>query len=296
MYTLMRGIARFKVVRQCVTAMRRIVQKQRLNRLLHDCELRKKDSVFFNLNVASFSSTLKTDGVAFGLTLPGASTNAMLAWSATQTCYADREPTLGFELKDKSRAEEKLGKPILLAQYFNTTLLCPEISKLACDPVLLTIAAKYLGSAPCFVGANLWWTFPVRATEADRNRHAHLFHRDVDDFRFLKFFFYLTDVDAGEGAHICVVASNHQPLRLKTFDQWNLRRFTDQEVEHCYPPSQIREVCGAAGTGFAEDTLCLHKGSTPVQKARLLLQLQYALYDYGVMHDLRDISELSSFV
>ena len=41
----------------------------------------------------------------------------------------------------------------------------------------------------------------------------------------------------------------------------------------------------AAGTGFAENTLCIHKGSTPRATPRLLLQLQYALFDYGAMND-----------
>jgi hypothetical protein len=55
----------------------------------------------------------------------------------------------------------------------------------------------------------------------------------------------------------------------------------------CFAPASILEICGAAGTGFAENTLCVHKGRTPSREPRLLLQLQYALFDYGVMHDRR---------
>jgi len=45
---------------------------------------------------------------------------------------------------------------------------------------------------------------------------------------------------------------------------------------------------GPSGTGFAENTLCIHKGLTPKKNSRLLLQFEYALFDYGVMDDARD--------
>jgi hypothetical protein len=292
----MRGIARFQTVRQLVSYTRGQLHSQHSSRLLQECELKKHQSKFPTVNAASFAQQLSADGAAFGLTLPSTTIAAILAWADQQPCYADREPSLGFRLDQRQVAEEKLGKPILLAQYFNTTTQCPEIEQLAKDPVLLAIAAHYLRSMPTFVGANLWWTFPVQATSADRHRHAHLFHRDVDDFRFLKFFFYLTDVQAGEGAHVYVVASHQAPPKIRPADQWNLRRFTDDEIANFYPSSRIQEICGAAGTGFAEDTLCIHKGSTPVRQARLLLQLQYALYDYGAMHDRRELTQLKSFV
>jgi hypothetical protein len=145
---------------------------------------------------------------------------------------------------------------------------------------------------PTFVGANLWWTFPVKALESDRERHAHLFHRDVDDFRFFKYFFYLTDVEPGEGAHVCVVASHREPPVFRRGDRWNIRRYSDEEIARHYPAARIVEICGPSGTGFAENTMCVHKGRTPVSRPRLLLQLQYALFDYGVVHDRRDASEL----
>jgi hypothetical protein len=295
-YTLMRGIARFRTIRQAVSYTRGQLHSKGSSRLLEQCEQKKHQSKFLAVDAASFAQQLNANDAAFGLTLPSTTIAAILTWADQQPCYADREPSLGFRLDRRQAAEEKLGKPILLAQYFNTTTQCPEIEQLTKDPVLLAIAAHYLCSVPTFVGANLWWTFPVQATSADRHRHAHLFHRDVDDFRFLKFFFYLTDVQAGEGAHVFVMASHQTPPKIHLADQWNLRRFTDEEIANFYPSSHIREICGAAGTGFAEDTLCIHKGSTPVRQARLLLQLQYALYDYGAMHDQRESTQLNSFV
>lgn len=286
-YTLMRGAARFRSVRELIAGARSTLQDARTHEYLADCEERVAESCFANIDRTGFVQNLRKEGISFGLTLPKEVVDEICAWADQQPCYADRDPELGFRLGERSAAEQRLGKSILLAQYFNTTAECPAISRLAADPVLRWIAASYLGSLPTFVGANLWWTFPVLASEADREEHAHVYHRDVDDFRFFKFFFYLTDVPAGEGAHFCVVASHNHPPQLRAGDRWNIRRYSDEEISSTYPSNLIQEICGSAGIGFAENTLCIHKGSTPKSKARLLLQLQFALFDYGAMHDRR---------
>lgn len=295
-YTMMRGAARFGSLRTLVAGTRSALHGARTRRVLEDCERRVAESWFADLDRPDFVRRLHDEGIAFGLSLPPDALAEIRTWAEQQPCFADREPALGFRLADRAAAEARLGKPILLAQYFDAATDCPAIGRLASDPVLRWIAASYLGSLPTFVGANLWWTFPVQALEADRAKHAHVYHRDVDDFRFFKFFFYLTDVPAGEGAHVCVAASHRQPPQLRAGDRWNLRRYGDDEIAATYPPARVLEICGSAGTGFAENTLCIHKGSTPRHEARLLLQLQFALFDYGAMHDRRAPQTLARLV
>ena len=113
-----------------------------------------------------------------------------------------------------------------------------------------------------------------------------LFHRDVDDFRFSKFFFYLTDMLPDDGRHACVRASHRRPPLFKRGDCWNIRRYSDAEVTTSFMSECVIEVCGPDGTGFAENTLCVHKGLTAQHDPRPQLQqhLQYALFDYGVIH------------
>lgn len=293
-YTLMRGVARFATVRSLVTKSRKMLHKNKVESYIAECESRLNESIFQDLDRASIVQRLRDDGIAFGLRLPQSMVDQIAEFANASPCYADRAPAHGFQLQRREEAENALGKPILLAQYFNVANQCPAIAKLLNDPVLRWIACQYLESVPTFVGANLWWTFAVKASEEDRNRHAHLFHRDVDDFRFFKFFFYLTDVEASEGAHICVVASHLQPPQVRPGDRWNIRRYSDEEISSNFPSDKIVEICGPAGTGFAENTLCVHKGRTPTTAPRLLLQLQYALFDHGVMHDHRQPSELKS--
>jgi hypothetical protein len=288
----MRGVARFSIMRRLVTGIRAALYGNRLRSYLRDCEAVISVSPFQSLDRRAFLQHLNSDGVAFGLKLPDAVVSEVLEFSRRSACFADRLPDRGFMLSDKPRADEALGKSILLAQYFNTQADCLAISSLVQDPVLRWLAGRYLGSTPTFVGVNLWWTFPVDALESDRNQHAHMFHRDVDDFRFVKFFFYITGVAVGDGAHVCVMRSHHRPVCVKRGDRWNIRRYTDAEIASNVSPDAILEIDGAAGTGFAENTICVHKALTPTKSARLLLQLQFALFDYGVMHDLRDVASL----
>ena len=291
-YVFMRTIARFKSVRQIVILFTIFSKRPIFKQHLHENKDRLDKTVFSEVDVEKFSSALTTNGISFGLKIPENMLAELLDFAYTNSCYADREKKYGFHLNNYQRAKEVLGKEILIAQYFNTRK-CASVEKLVYDPVIQLIAAIYLQSVPIFVGANMWWTFPVDASKEDRFRHAHLFHRDVDDYRFIKFFFYLTDVEKGEGAHVCVLGSHSTEPKIKALDPWILRRYSDKEIYDFYEKKNILEICGPAGSGFAENTLCVHKGCTPKTKARLILQFQYALHDYGGMNDDVDDSQLS---
>ena len=118
----------------------------------------------------------------------------------------------------------------------------------------------------------------------------------MDDFKFVKFFFYLTDVNATSGPHVIVRGSHRVKHHASIADALRVRRYTDEEVASAFEPDKIVSITGQAGTGFAEDTLCIHKGETPTKHARLLLQLQYALNDFGIQHDEFDESRLAMIV
>lgn len=292
-YTAMRGLARFPAMRNMVTSARSALNYRAYRPFLQDCEKRMGQSAFKAVDRRAFIQDLERDGLAFGLMLPDSTVKEIRDYADQTPVYADRNPHMGFLYSQREIAEDKIGKPILVAQYFNAAQDCGAIAKLVNDPFLEWVAAKYLGSVPTFVGSNLWWTSPVLASDEDKDKHAHFYHRDVDDYRFFKFFFYITEVTDGEGAHICVRSSVSNPPNIQKGDQWNIRRYSDAEIDGYYAAEDILEITGKAGTGFAEDTLCIHKGSTPKTEPRLLLQIQYALFDYGVMNDHRDSARLS---
>jgi hypothetical protein len=284
-YTLMRGAARFRSVNGVVKGAKGLIEGKAYRDRLADLKSKLGQSFFPKIDAEKFVTELNRDGCAFGLTLPADIVEAVRTYAASDFAYADRDPELGFRVDRLADAEKALGKPILLAQFFNTEAQCPAIAQLRADPFLHYVAARYLGSAPLAHDPNLWWTFATNASEEDKARHAHKFHSDVDDFAILKFFFYITDVAVGDGSHVLVKGSNRDRPYRKFSDRLLIRRYTDEEITGFYTPDRIVDIGGQAGVGFAEDTFCIHKGNSPFNKPRLLLQFQFTLFDYDAQRD-----------
>lgn len=161
------------------------------------------------------------------------------------------------------------------AAYSLETLLgCDAIVQLAHAPQILGIAESWLGCWPtlCSIGAR--WSLPV----LDLPAATQAFHRDPDDWRFLKVFVYLTDVDETAGPHNYVAGSHTTSGRLVG----NI--YSDQEVISRFGAHSIHTFVGPAGTCFVADTWGIHKGAVPIQKPRLLLQLQYSLLPNYSLH------------
>ena len=154
------------------------------------------------------------------------------------------------------------------------------MDKLNQDSKLRAIAAKYLNSDPVLVRSQMNWTFvgDERAyyEKGDIGSPTVLFHYDLDDYRAIKFFFYLTDVDTLSGSHRCVAGSHRRRKLL----HYILRGQSDRQIEKYYGAEKIIDICGSAGFGFAEDPFCFHRGSPPVTSPRLIIQLEFALNDY----------------
>lgn len=291
-YTLMRGPARFNWVRSLVTGIKRALGRAEATRMEIRLKAEMGETLFTGLDVEKYLANLHQRGSSFGLKLPEYLVQEIIHYAESNPVYAFRDPKLGFMPPDRHKAETVLGKKILLAQYFNVQLNCPAINKIALDPVINWIALNYIGCVPRYLGANLWWTYPTIAERSERLKHAQFFHRDIDDFKFLKFFFYLTDVEAGDGGHWIVIDSHRNPPHVRLKDRFVTRRFEDEEINNYYDNSNLIEVIGQAGTGFSEDTLCVHKAATPARNPRLILQLQFGLFDFVPENDYRINSEL----
>jgi hypothetical protein len=291
-YALMRGVARFAPMRWSVARLKGVLQITAAARYERDLVARMPTTVFAGVDRQTLLDELRARGCGFGLQLPAGIVTAVRQYADTHPVFAFRNEKYGFHPAERDRAELALHKEILLAQYYNSETECRAIGEVAADPLLNWIALKYLGSVPKFLGVNLWWTYPIRPTREDQLKHAHFFHRDVDDFRFLKFFFYLTEVESGDGAHWLVSGSHRKPPYIRFKDRFLLRRFEDPEIESFYDPAAVLEVVGGPGLGFAEDTLCVHKAASPSRKPRLILQLQFALFDFENASDRRDPTQL----
>lgn len=155
-----------------------------------------------------------------------------------------------------------------MAEYDLVDIInCPHILSLANDPRVLALAEQYLGCKPTLSSLMLRWSFPADAPIGNVQR----FHRDSDDWRHLKIMVYLTDVTASDGPHVYVLGTHKEAAAFRI-------QVEDDEAIHLrYGRDAVRVVTGARGTGFAVDTAGIHKGETPVDKPRLMLQMQYSL-------------------
>lgn len=247
-----------------------------------------KLSKFENINPYKITKALKKDALYKGIYLPNNILQELINFAYSTPCYGNLDPRLGFLYHEKENLEKK-SDPFFTAQYFNTKQLCPAIQTLAGDPKLLEIASRYLGAEPICTGSRLWWNFVVNdQIPYDSNKTISFFHYDLDDYASLRFFFYLTDVGDEGGAHVMVKSSNIKKSLLHRV--LPVKRRSDKDIFAYYGSENVTMIYGPPGFGFAEDVFCYHKATRPIRKDRLMLQIQFAVYDYGLHNDLRDCS------
>ncbi|WP_414623658.1 hypothetical protein [Calothrix sp. CCY 0018] len=281
-WLLMRKISRFQAGR---IMMKYLSRSSGLSHQSYD----QNNSFFNQIDLDEAVTQLNEVGFYLGLQLPKRLVEEIVEFAKNTVCYGNRKSQLGFYYDQKRKAQTQSEKEIKVACYFNTAQLCPAIAKLQNDSQLLAIAARYLEKEPIHQGNQLWWSFAGESSDWERRQNAQMFHYDLDDYKFLKFFFYLTDVDNTSGPHICVRASH----KHKKLSHVLLRkREEDKDIIDYYGKDNIVTICGKAGFGFVEDPLCFHKGLTPTHKDRLLLQIEFATTDYGMQNDNRDNSTL----
>ncbi|WP_343733331.1 hypothetical protein [Duganella sp.] len=157
---------------------------------------------------------------------------------------------------------------VRVADYdLRDVIACPHILALANSPALLGLAARYMECKPTISALGLRWSFPVPGD----NSALQAFHRDSEDWRYLKVLVYLTDVDDGAGPHVYLYGSHltQAPMRL--------RFYSDSEITAGHSADMLLTAIGTRGFCFAVDTAGIHKGTAPAQQPRLMLQIQYSL-------------------
>ena len=237
-------------------------------------------------------SDLHKEGCSPKLKLSGKTASEMISNAHKIPCYAYGDPKKGFRLEDKCSYEEYLGTDILLAKYLN--FQNKDVFKdFRHSDLLRDIAKNYLGNSAECIATQLWWTFPADVDDSTRSEAAHFFHRDVDAWGFVKFFFYLSNVSEGGGAHVYVKRS-HKPSTLKQifYEKLRINRHHDCSIKKHFGCESITPFYGPIGMGIAADTFGFHKGESPEKNPRLMLCAVYASKDYGVQDFNIDPKEL----
>lgn len=147
-----------------------------------------------------------------------------------------------------------------------------EVLEIANNSSVLNAVQNFLGATPTISNINMWWSFSGKK-EAEQ---AQFFHRDVDDFKFIKLFIYLTDVAMENGPHVYVEGSSNSSKLRK------IGRYKDKEIIEAFGQENIKYFTAPKGNSFLVDTYGFHKGLLPKEGKRLLLQVQYSLNPIGI--------------
>jgi hypothetical protein len=226
--------------------------------------------------------------------LPLASIDTIYQFSLAQECIVrklDEEDINGPELRafyDQNNPRSSVYDVPLDVVNSNQA-----IQNLLSDHSILGVAQSYLKSSPKVEPAGLTWS--TAFSNKPQNNSAQLFHFDMDRFKWLKFFIFLTDVTMETGPHVFIQKSHKTggipPALLKA----GYSRHTDESVSQYYSQNDIKTFIVPAGTIIAEDTRGLHKGTNLIKGDRLMLQLQFSNSLFGAkLPTLEDTKNLDS--
>lgn len=231
---------------------------------------KNQNSSIFNENTDDYSKKLNEKGyVQFKTKISNFRVGAIVDKSKNFKCHDPYNKIGGFDLNT-------IPEETHLVNYFPSDLIAiKEIAEIASDPNILNVVSDFLGCKPTLSSVNMW-----KSLEGKENaKAAQNFHRDMDDFKFVKLFIYLTNVDMESGPHVYIESSSID----KSFRK--IGRFNDQEIEAHYGANKVKYFTEPMGSVFFVDTFGIHKGLLPKGKNRLLLQLEYSInpiiaYDY----------------
>jgi hypothetical protein len=142
------------------------------------------------------------------------------------------------------------------------------IRQLAFSKDWLQVGSFVMGQPVVFDGVASWWMFESDPKFASLNAQA--FHADRERLSFLKFFFYLTDIDENTGPHVYAEGTHKsRPIKFR-----GDRRYSDQELKD--KGLNFTPIYGHSGTVIVANTQGLHKGVAPrvPNHGRLLFEIQ----------------------
>ncbi|NEQ47089.1 MAG: hypothetical protein F6K00_27540 [Leptolyngbya sp. SIOISBB] len=229
-------------------------------------------------SVESILETIGKDGYYQGLKLSEEIVEEFLEYAFSHACYANRiADSLPIQITPEI-LQDCPAMPFRVASYIKDQESCPLIQSLAKDPKILAIAEGYLGRPPVYHTSELLWSFPHKASSD--YCYTHFFHSDINDYRNIKFFFYLTDVDVTDGSHHYIKGSHKKRAFMDQLKAGIPSPKSDQRLIDYYGEGTFEDVTGPAGFGFIGDPYTLHRGSDVASKPRLFLQIEFMISSY----------------
>jgi hypothetical protein len=196
------------------------------------------------------------------------------------TSFAFSTPAIGANLNNAiqiSRDHIPEGE----ARYYwwmDQLAAVPAVQRLITEGPYCAIAQEYLGCRPILVHISLFLDRPYEG-----HYEPYSYHCDNEGPGFLKFFFFLTDVAIGTGAHYFMAGTQaHTKPKLLPGGPF----YKEQDLYNYYGRDREIIVQGPAGTVLAEDTAGFHRGSTISRGFRLMMQFEFSAIDVPTEQEL----------
>lgn len=226
------------------------------------------------------ADSIRLNGYHVGFRLRADIVADLLDFACKSPCYANRDFQVPFYIGSLDNIQDALAAPLLVGSYLDSHEACPGYQKIKEDPYILEIASHYLGRKAQYLRGEMAWGFSTSMTLEDKISTARVYHCDINDYKTVKFFFYLTDVDIGNGPHTYIQGSHQNRSWWHQVLGQRCANVPDNNLIQRYSTKKVKVITGPEGYGFAGDPYCLHKGAVPKFGRRLLLQLEYGIYAY----------------
>ena len=151
-----------------------------------------------------------------------------------------------------------------------------SIANVALDDRVLSIVNSYLGLSSRLRYVDLWYNLAAQPGEPPID--SEHWHRDNEDVKFVKLFFYLDDVDEGNGPLTYIRGTQPGGAYADVFPAQPPQGSYPPEslLQSAIPSSQIKVCTGKAGTLVLYDASGFHKGGRATDKPRRLMVATYA--------------------
>lgn len=154
-------------------------------------------------------ASIRNDGYyVFDAKLSEDVVNKIVEYAKTTPCKYRKiaENSTGTDYKiDVVNVEEIFDENNIQSPLYQFTMdriiACKEIQELVFDISLLAFAQEYLQTKPIVDLLAMWWSVPFAGK--GKSEAAQMYHFDLDRLKFVKFFFYLTDVDGETTTLLC---------------------------------------------------------------------------------------------
>ena len=151
-----------------------------------------------------------------------------------------------------------------------------EVNILVVNNFFYDIAVEYLGSHPRISNIDYWLNIPKH----DDPKSSQKWHRDYEDLKLLKVFFYLGDVELGNGP-LSFVESSQQFGKFGGVFTRNFPKgvvVEDEQINTTFSNDLIKTFTLREGTVVLADTSGLHKGGHCLNNDRFLYTFTYTTF------------------